>query len=57
MPHDVIEQEAQLELERLAEENAQMEERLIQLENSRGLVTKAETDQIKKLHQVPHRRP
>jgi hypothetical protein len=29
-----------------------MEERLIKLQNSKGLVTKAETDQIKKLHQV-----
>jgi hypothetical protein len=46
------EQEAQQELERLSEENAEMEERLIKLQNSKGLVTKAETDQIKKLHQV-----
>jgi hypothetical protein len=47
-------QEAQQELERLSEENAEMEERLIKLQNSKGLVTKAETDQIKKLHQVYH---
>ena len=48
-----FDQEAQLELERLIKENAEMEERLQKLEGCQDLVTKDETDQIKKLHQVP----
>ena len=49
-----FDQEAQLELERLIKENAEMEERLQKLEGCQDLVTKDETDQIKKLHQVPY---
>ena len=48
-----FDQEAQLELERLIKENAEMEERLQKLEGCQDLVTKDETDQIKNLHQVP----
>ncbi len=51
--HVLSDQEAEAELAKLIQENAEMEERLKKLESSKNTVTKDETDQIKKLHQVP----